>query len=77
MGEFVNIGTGKDIQIKELANLINKIVGYEGKVKWDTSKPDGTPKKLLDVERMNGFGWKAKIELEEGIELAYKYYKRD
>jgi len=74
IGEFVNIGAGKDIQIKELANLIKKIVGYKGEIRWDTSKPDGTPKKLLDVERMNKLGWKAKVRLEEGIGLVYKDY---
>lgn len=74
IGEFVNIGTGKDIQIKELALLIKEIVGFKGEMKWDTSKPDGTPKKLLDVEKINKLGWEAKTGLEEGIKLSYNDY---
>jgi len=79
IGEFVNIGVGKDIQIKELAMLIKQVVGFKGEIKWDTSKPDGTPKKLLDIERINKLGWKARIGLKEGILAVYKSYagKRD
>ena len=69
---LVNIGTGKDITIKDLAFLIKKIIGYEGEVKFDISKPDGTPRKLMDVSKLHSKGWKHKIELEEGIELAYQ-----
>ena len=76
IGEFVNIGAGKDIQIKELAILIKEMVGYNGEIKWDTSKPDGTPKKLLDISRMDKLGWKARIGVEEGIGLVYKHYVR-
>ena len=74
IGEFINIGVGKDVRIKDLANIIKEIVGYQGKVNWDTSKPDGTPKKLSDVERMNKLGWKAKVGLEEGIRMTYSHY---
>ncbi|MCK4947492.1 MAG: GDP-L-fucose synthase [Candidatus Aureabacteria bacterium] len=74
IGEFVNIGSGKDIQLKELANLIKQIVGFKGEIQWDTAKPDGTPKKLLDVERMNKLGWKAKVRLEDGIRMVYEGY---
>lgn len=68
---FINIGTGHDLSIKDLALLIKKIVGYEGEIKFDTSKPDGTPRKLMDVSKLHSLGWKHTIELTEGIELAY------
>lgn len=70
--DFVNIGTGKDISIKELAELIQKIVDYSGTIKWNTTKPDGTPRKLLDVTKLNSLGWKYRIELEEGIKNVYE-----
>jgi GDP-L-fucose synthase len=70
--EIVNIGTGKDISIKELASTIKKVIGYEGAFRFDTSKPDGTPRKLLNVNKINNLGWKAKTELRTGIELTYK-----
>lgn len=69
--ETVNAGTGKEITIKELAELVAKIVGYEGKIVWDTTKPNGTPRKLLDVSKSKAMGWSYKIELEDGIKLAY------
>jgi GDP-L-fucose synthase len=69
---FVNIGVGVDITIKDLAMLIKDIIGYEGDIYFNTDKPDGTPRKLLDVSKLNDLGWKAKISLEEGIQLAYK-----
>lgn len=69
--ELINIGTGKDISIKDLALLIKRIVGYEGELHFDTSKPDGTPRKLLDVSKLHSRGWKHKIELEEGIRKVY------
>ncbi len=68
----VNVGIGEDISIKDLALLIKKIVGYDGDIIWDTSKPDGTPRKLMDVTKINDLGWKAKIGLEEGITDVYK-----
>jgi len=70
--ELVNIGTGKDITIKELAELIKKVIGFNGKLVWDSSKPDGTPRKLLDVSKAHDLGWKHKIELEEGIKMVYE-----
>lgn len=73
-GEFVNIGTEKDITIKELAFLIKGIVGFDGKLYFDTTKPDGTPRKLLDASKMKKLGWEAKTHLKEGIKMAYKYY---
>jgi GDP-L-fucose synthase len=67
IGEIINIGTGTDLTIKELAELIKRIAGYTGNLEYDPSKPDGTPRKLLDVSRLRALGWKAKIGLEEGI----------
>lgn len=69
--ETVNIGTGKEVSIKELSELTAKIVGYHGEIKWDTSKPDGTPRKLLNVSKLKSLGWSYKTDLEEGITLAY------
>lgn len=72
---LVNIGVGSDIAIKELAELIKEIVGYEGAIKFDTSKPDGTPRKLMDVSKLNQLGWKAKISLKDGITSVYNEVK--
>jgi GDP-L-fucose synthase len=69
-----NIGTGKDLTIKELAALIQRIVGHQGEIIWDSSKPDGTPRKLMDVSKMTEAGWKAKIELEDGIRKTYEWF---
>jgi GDP-L-fucose synthase len=69
--EHVNIGTGHDVSIKELALLIKKVVGYEGNLEFDSSKPDGTPRKLMDVTKINSLGWKYSIELEAGIKSVY------
>ena len=74
-GEFVNIGAGKDITISELVELIKEVVGFEGKIKYNTSKPDGTPRKLMDVSRLNGLGWKARISLKDGIKETYEWYQ--
>jgi GDP-L-fucose synthase len=68
---FVNIGTGEDLSITELAELVKAIVGYNGDMVWDRSKPDGTPRKLMDVSRIHGSGWKHIVELAQGIKLAY------
>ena len=76
LGELVNIGTGKDLQVKELVNLIKDLVGYNGEIKWDVSKPDGTPKKLLDVSRIDKLGWNAKIDLCKGLENVYEEYSK-
>lgn len=74
IGEFVNIGTGKEVRINDLANLIKDIVGYKGEIQWDKSKPDGTPRKLLNIEKINKLGWKALIALQKGIEEVYRIY---
>ena len=70
--ELVNIGTGEDVTIKNLAALVKQIVGFQGNIIWDTSKPDGTPRKLMDVSKLHGLGWHHKIALEDGIKLAYQ-----
>lgn len=70
----VNVGTGEDLEIIELARLIARVVGYEGKIVNDLSKPDGTPQKLLDVSRLKGLGWKAKTSLEAGVKATYDWY---
>ena len=70
--ETVNAGTGKELTIKELTEKVARVVGYEGEILWDTSKPNGTPRKLLDVSKAKALGWEAKVELDEGIRLAYQ-----
>jgi GDP-L-fucose synthase len=70
--ETVNVGTGKELSIKDLAYLMKKVIGYEGTIDFDTSKPDGTPRKLLDVSKLAKLGWTYKTELEDGIRLAYE-----
>ena len=69
---LVNIGTGEDISILELAQLVARVVGYEGRIENDRSKPDGTPRKLMDVGKLHGFGWRARIELEAGVRAVYE-----
>ena len=74
IGEFINIGTGKELTIKELAEIIRNIIGCRINITWDNSKPDGTPQKFLDVTRLNQLGWKYKISLEEGIKKTYLWF---
>ena len=71
---LINIGTGTDITIKDLALLIQETVGYKGNLVFDTNKPDGTPRKLMDVTKLHNLGWKHQIELKEGLKLAYQDY---
>ncbi|TKT87658.1 GDP-L-fucose synthase family protein [Dyadobacter frigoris] len=75
--ELVNIGTGEDLAIKELTELVAKTTGFEGEIKWDTTKPDGTPRKLMDVSKLHGLGWKHTIELPEGVSLAYQDFLKN
>lgn len=75
--EFVNVGVGKDISILELAELIKETVGFEGEIVKDLSKPDGTPRKLLDVSRLNDLGWEAQVSLEEGLKNTYNWFKEN
>lgn len=72
--DFINIGSGKEISIKELANTIKKVIGYSGDIVFDTSKPDGTPRRVLDNTKIQEAGWKPKIDMEEGIKREYQYY---
>ncbi|OYD41565.1 GDP-L-fucose synthase [Sphingobacterium cellulitidis] len=70
--QFVNIGVGEDISIRDLAELIKEVVGFQGELEFDSSKPDGTPRKLMDVSKLHSLGWKAKTSLKDGIKLAYE-----
>jgi GDP-L-fucose synthase len=72
MLSHINIGTGEDISIRDLAKLIGEVIGYQGEIAFDTAKPDGTPRKLMDVRRMQSFGWRPKVSLREGLTLAYQ-----
>jgi len=74
LGEFVNIGTGADLTIVELAGIVARVVRYRGEIRWDHTKPDGTPQKLLDVSRIHDLGWRARVGLEEGIQRTYQWY---
>ncbi|MER5178808.1 GDP-L-fucose synthase [Streptomyces sp. NPDC002896] len=73
--EPVNVGTGEDVTIKEVAELVAKVIGYDGSVDWDTNEPDGTPRKLLDVSRLGALGWSPRIHLEEGLARTYDWYR--
>ena len=75
--ETVNAGTGKEVTIKELTELVANVVGYEGTIKWDTTKPNGTPRKLLDISKATALGWTYKTELEEGIRLSYEDFRNN
>jgi GDP-L-fucose synthase len=72
--DIINVGVGEDITIRELAELVCRVVGYEGRVVFDASKPDGTPRKLLDVSRLQNLGWRPRVNLEEGIGHAYREF---
>ncbi len=73
---FTNLGTGKDCTIKEIVEAIKNVIGFTGNIIWDTSKPNGTPQKLLDLTKIHKLGWQHKIELEEGLKLTYEWYKK-
>jgi GDP-L-fucose synthase len=73
--QFLNVGTGVDLSIRELAEMIKEIVGYPGEIVWNTDKPDGTPRKLMDVTKINDLGWKHAIDLREGITAVYENFK--
>jgi GDP-L-fucose synthase len=70
----LNVGCGEDLTIRELAELVRRVVGYEGAVEWDSSKPDGTPRKLMDVSRLRGLGWAPSVGLEDGLRRTYQWY---
>ena len=73
-GELFNVGTGQDITLSDFATLMSEVVGYEGRIVFDTSKPDGTPRKLLDISKIHSLGWSHEIELKEGLELTYQWF---
>ena len=75
--EIINVGTGTDVTIKELAETVADVVGFAGEIEWDTSKPNGTPRKLLNVDKIKALGWEPKIELKDGIEKTYRWYKNE
>lgn len=75
--QHVNIGTGKEVTIKELAETVRRIVGYKGEIVWNKDMPDGTPRKLTDVTKLHNLGWTHKVELEEGVQLAYNWFKEN
>ena len=75
IGEFVNIGVAEDIKIKDLASMVRRVVGFEGDIRFDTSRPDGTPRKLLDISKIRSLGWRPTIRLQDGIEMVYKSYQ--
>jgi GDP-L-fucose synthase len=74
--QFINVGYGSDISIRELAELVRTTTGYQGRIHWDTSKPDGTPRKLMDSSRLLALGWKPRIDLKTGLKLAYDDFLR-
>ena len=71
----INVGTGKELTIKELANLVKDTVGFEGEIVWDTTKPNGTPRKLIDVSKLHSLGWHHKVEIEDGVKKLYGWYQ--
>ena len=73
--QHVNIGTGKEVTIRQLAETVKEVVGYQGDIVWNRDMPDGTPRKLTDVTKLHGLGWTHKVELKEGVELAYQWFK--
>lgn len=75
--QHVNIGTGKEVTIKQLAETVKRVVGYEGEIVWNKDMPDGTPRKLTDVTKLHSLGWNHKVELEEGVKLAYDWFKEN
>ena len=72
----INVGSGEEVTIKQLANLIAELTGYQGEIKWDQSKPDGTPRKILDSSKINSLGWRPKIALREGISSTLNWYRK-
>ena len=75
--EIINVGSGRDIMIRELADMVKDVVGYTGAINWDSSKPDGTPRKLLDVSRLSGIGWQPSIPLRQGLAETVEWFMRN
>ena len=74
---FVNMGTGDEVTIKELAFVVKEVTGFDGEIRFDTSKPDGTPRKLMDSTRIHAMGWKHKISLKDGLKMAYQHFQEE
>jgi GDP-L-fucose synthase len=72
--QIINVGTGEDIRISDLAALVSEVVGYRGAIRYDTTKPDGTPRKLLDISRLRSLGWLPRVPLKQGIEETYEWF---
>jgi len=77
MLSHINVGTGEDLTIRELAETVGKVVGFSGRIEFDTTKPDGTPRKLMDVSRLRALGWQAKVGLADGLTLAYADFMKN
>ena len=75
--ELINVGSGEDVSIKELAETIASVTGYNGEIVWDTTKPNGTPKRPLDYSKISSLGWKPKYKLKEGLEKSYEWFKEN
>ncbi|MEO6246175.1 MAG: GDP-L-fucose synthase, partial [Opitutaceae bacterium] len=75
--DWINVGTGTDVTIRELTECVAAVVGYQGRIAWDATKPDGTPRKLMDVSRLTTLGWQAKIALRAGIEKTFASYRAE
>jgi GDP-L-fucose synthase len=75
--EHINVGTGKDVKIWELANIISNVVGFPGEILWDFTKPNGTPRKVLNIDKILELGWEPKISIFEGISRTYEWYKNE
>ena len=75
--EHINVGTGEDVTIKELAHTISDVVGFMGDIEWDTTKPNGTPRKVLNVDKIKSLGWQPKVNLYSGIKSTYEWYKEN
>jgi len=73
----INVGTGKDVTIKEMAEAMKEVIGYTGKLSFDTTRPDGAPRKLIDVTRLGSMGWEYSVDLKKGLRKTYKWYKRE
>ena len=74
---FINAGTGEEVTIKELASIVKEVTGYEGEIRFDTSKPDGTPRKLMDNTRLHAMGWSHKVSLKDGLAKAYQFFLKE
>jgi GDP-L-fucose synthase len=75
--DWINVGTGTDVTIRELTELVAEVTGYRGRIVWDATKPDGTPRKLMDVSRLSALGWRARVDLRAGVERTYASFREE